>query len=289
MGHHSPPSRMENMRIHHTSLVLAARNPFLQLPSDASSTVQIWAGHASGHTTVRITPTVTLTPNAPVTIPPSPQPSPTPTAPEVESGSSSESDDDPLPAPTAPTAPPPPATVPPAAVPLPSFPPPSNPPSGTKVYAAYFTLILTTLPLQNFETSIARALIADAAFVSPSRVNLKATTPSLFPRLWHSRLLQASSTELVVRVTNLPDEHTATALVSRLDPYFTSPEPMGFGSQYTKATSPSSAASSLSVLMRESGARVFTIGSLRSLCSLDSTHGLTLSWEIKDDMAGVEL
>lgn len=193
MGHHSPPSRMENMRIHHTSLVLAARNPFLQLPSDASSTVQIWAGHASGHTTVRITPTVTLTPNAPVTIPPSPQPSPTPTAPEVESGSSSESDDDPLPAPTAPTAPPPPATVPPAAVPLPSFPPPSNPPSGTKVYAAYFTLILTTLPLQNFETSIARALIADAAFVSPSRVNLKATTPSLFPRLWHSRLLQASS------------------------------------------------------------------------------------------------
>ncbi|KAM3569526.1 hypothetical protein VYU27_008376 [Nannochloropsis oceanica] len=243
------------MRIHHTSLVLAARNPFLQLPSDASSTVQIWAGHASGHTTVRITPTVTLTPNAPVTIPPSPQPSPTPTAPEVESGSSSESDDDPLPAPTAPTAPPPPATVPPAAVPLPSFPPPSNPPSGTKVYAAYFTLILTTLPLQNFETS----------------------------------QLQASSTELVVRVTNLPDEHTATALVSRLDPYFTSPEPMGFGSQYTKATSPSSAASSLSVLMRESGARVFTIGSLRSLCSLDSTHGLTLSWEIKDDMAGVEL
>ena len=240
----------------------AARAPFLVMPVGGVNTVQIWAGHASGHNAVSITPTITLTPRAP----PPTTPAPTNSAVVAPGGGGG------VVTPAAPTTP----------APTPS--PASSSNSGkTNVYAAVFNARVSTVIAANFRVDIAQTLVADTATLVPSQVYVVASAPSLF-----RRFLQAgsSATDVTIRLTNLPDLATANALVGTVGSYLQSPLATGFGAQYGNAAA---TPGTPTVVLQSSAATTFTVGALHASCVLDARQGVALSWQLDPDLQYVDL
>lgn len=104
------------------------------------------------------------------------------------------------------------------------------------------------------------------------------------------RLLQSSpaSTDLAIRVTNLPDRAAASGLVDSLSPYLITAGPAGFASQYTNVAGGSSPAPT--VVLQSASATTYAFAPLGAgTCLLDASRGLVLSWDVKPQGGYVEL
>lgn len=160
-----------------------------------------------------------------------------------------------------------------------------------------------------FDATAAQHAIAAHADVSPSQVYILAGPSSSSSAPAHrrqqrsggrallsllgGRLLQttsgASSTDLAIRVTNLPDRATASGLVDTLSPYLITPGPQGFASQYA-AGAGTGGGTAPTVVLQSASATTYAFPPLGSgACLLDASRGLVLSWDVRAREGFMEL
>lgn len=232
----------------------ANKTPTVVMPADDVSEVNIWGGHAAGFVAVGIARTITLLP-------------------KVGAG---------------------------AAPPTVEKPKPSE-------HAAYFTATMMGLSATAFQVPAARRLLAETLKMPYSQVYLVASPagpaaaafgPHLLKAVQgqdgeHGRRLQSApvpiATDLVLRLTNLGDEAEAKALVTPVGDYLSSSLANGFAAQYRNITGIPTTAPATSVILRQSGATMFSVPALQASCVLDAGLGMALSWRLDPNLDYVEL
>jgi len=232
----------------------ANNTPTVVMPADEVSTVTIWGGHAAGEVAVGIMRTITLLS-------------------KVGAG---------------------------AAPPTVEKPKPSE-------HAAYFTATMMGLSASAFQVPAARRLLAETLGMPYSQVYLVASPagpaaaafgPHLLKAVQiqegeHGRRLQPApipiATDLVLRLTNLGDEAEANSLLTPVGDYLSSPLANGFAAQYRNVTGTSTSAPATFVVLRQSGATMFSVPALQASCILDAGRGMALSWTLDPNLDYVEL
>lgn len=178
--------------------------------------------------------------------------------------------------------------------------------ASSETFAAYITMTLVGIPYIEFDVPIARRLLSTALDLPYSQIylvaNVASPTSPIGQRFlrWlkgesetHRRRIQSRqnpvATDVVLRITNLKTQADASALLSPLKTFLTSPLPHDFLGQYMNATTPSSAEDPVSVVIRQSGSIPFSIPSLRARCVLDEPTGMALSWRLDPTLEFVDL
>ena len=229
--------------------------PTIVMPADDVSEVTIWGGHhAAGEVGVGIMRTVTLLPKVEAGV----------TLPIVEKPKASE-------------------------------------------HAAYFTATMVGLSATAFQVPAARRLLAGTLGMTYSQVYLVAspagpTAAALGFSILKSddkqdgendRRLQSAptpvATDLILRLTNLGSEAEANSLLTPVGNYLSSYLVNGFAAQYSNVTDTPTTAPATFVVLRQSGATLFSVPALQASCILDVGRSMALSWKVDPNLDYVDL
>jgi len=224
--------------------------PTVVMATDDVSEVTIWGGHAAGEVGVGILRTITLLP-------------------KVGAG---------------------------AALLIMEMPKPSE-------HAVYFTVTMMGLSATAFQVPAARRLLAETLGMSYSQIYLVASPAGPAAAAFGLRLLKAVqegndgrrlqsapvATDLVLRLTNLGDEAEANSLLTPVGNYLSSSLANGFAAQYRNVTGTPTTAPAIFVVLRQSGATMFSVPALQASCILDAGRGMALSWSLDPNLDYVEL